>query len=515
MAIFWNCTPDPMPAILLSTLNARYFHSSLGLRYLYANLGELQADTAIREFIITQRPLDITEAVLAEQPRIAGFGVYIWNVVETAQVIALLKQVRPELTVVLGGPEVSHEWEEQPIVALADYLIAGQADLAFARLCRRLLNDDPPPEKIIAAEPPPLDQLAPPYPFYTDEDIAHRLTYVEASRGCPFRCEFCLSALDETVWPFPLEPFLAEMAQLYQRGVRHFKFVDRTFNLNAKVGARILDFFLERLDERLFLHFELIPDHLPEALKDRIVRFRPGALQFEIGVQSFNPAVQTLISRKQDNRKTEENLRWLRQNTHAHLHADLIAGLPGEDLVSFAAGFNQLVALDPHEIQVGILKRLRGAPIARHAATFDLRYNPQPPHNLLCSALLDFATMRRLERFARYWDLIGNSGRFRHTRPLLVGDDPFGRFMTLSDWLFAVTSQTHQFALERLFDLLYRGLIEVLGVAELVARTALATDYRQSGAKSCPAFLRSNPPADHCGKASRTVAPTRQARHRG
>ncbi len=341
------------------------------------------------------------------------------------------------------------------------------------------------------------------------------MIYVEASRGCPFQCEFCLSALDKTAWPFPLEPFLVEMQQLYERGVRHFKFVDRTFNLNAKVGARILDFFLERLDERLFLHFELIPDHLPEALKTRIVQFPPGALQFEIGVQTFNPAVQALISRKQDNRKTEENLRWLRQNTHAHLHADLIAGLPGEDLASFAAGFNRLVALGPHEIQVGILKRLRGAPIIRHTADFDCRYNPQPPYNLLCSALLDFATMRRLERFARYWDLIGNSGRFRHARPLLLGDDPFGRFMWLSDWLFATTGQTHQFALERLFDLLYRGLIEALGVTEPTAREALAADYRDSGAKACPAFLQPNPPADACGKASRTAAAsTRQARHR-
>ena len=503
-----------MPAILLSTLNARYFHASLGLRYLYANLGELRTDTAIREFIITQRPLDIAEALLAEQPRLIGFGVYIWNVVETTQIVTLLKRVRPDLRVVLGGPEVSHEWEEQPIVDMADYLITGQADLAFAQLCRRLLNDDPPTEKIIAAAPPPLDQLALPYPFYTDEDIAHRLIYVEASRGCPFRCEFCLSALDQTAWPFPLELFLAEMERLYQRGIRHFKFVDRTFNLNAKVGARILDFFLERLDERLFLHFELIPDHLPETLKDRIVRFPPGALQFEIGVQTFNPAGQTLISRKQDNRKTGENLRWLRQNTHAHLHVDLIAGLPGEDLASFAAGFNRLMALDPHEIQVGILKRLRGAPIVRHTSAFDLRYNPQPPYNLLCSALLDFATMRRLERFARYWDLIGNSGRFRHTRPLLLGDDPFERFMTFSDWLFTATGQTHQFALERLFDLLYRGLIEALGVAEIAVREVLTADYRDSGAKSCPTFLP-NPPADHCGKASRTVAPTRQARHRG
>ncbi|MBE2295418.1 MAG: cobalamin B12-binding domain-containing protein, partial [Phycisphaerales bacterium] len=226
-----------MPAILLSTLNARYFHASLGLRYLLANLGELQADAAIREFIISQRPLDIAEALLAEQPRLIGFGVYIWNVVETTQVVALLKRVRPELIVVLGGPEVSHEWDRQPIVELADYLITGPGDLAFARLFREISAGNPPTEKLIIADSPPLDRLQLPYRLYNDEDIARRLIYVEASRGCPFKCEFCLSALDKTSWPFPLEPFLAELQTLYQRGVRHFKFVDRTFNLNIKTCA--------------------------------------------------------------------------------------------------------------------------------------------------------------------------------------------------------------------------------------------------------------------------------------
>lgn len=506
-----------MSSILLSTLNARYFHSSLGLRYLLANMGALQADTAIREFIITQRPLDIAEALLAEQPRIVGFGVYIWNVVETTQVVALLKRVRPDLVIVLGGPEVSHEWTEQPIFNLADYLITGPADLAFGRLCERVLVGEPPAEKVTAAEPPPLDRLTPPYRLYTDEDISHRLIYVEASRGCPFKCEFCLSALDKTAWPFPLDAFLNEMQKLYERGVRHFKFVDRTFNLNAKTGARILDFFLERLDEGLFLHFELIPDHLPETLKERIARFPSGALQFEIGVQTFNPTVQAAISRQQDNARTETNLRWLRQHSHAHLHADLIVGLPGEDLAGFAAGFNRLVALDPHEIQVGILKRLRGAPIDRHTGDFGCCYNPHPPYNLLCSALLDFATVRRLERFARYWDLIGNSGRFRHTRPLLLGDDPFGRFTALSDWLFAVTEQTHRFALERLFDLLYGGLTETLGVPPDTAREALAADYQTSGAKGCPQCLRphsANPLSQPSVRTKSAAAPNRQARHR-
>ncbi len=163
---------------------------------------------------------------------------------------------------------------------------------------------------------------------------------------------------------------------------------------------------------------------------------------------------------------------------------------------------------------MGILKRLRGAPISRHTAEFGHRYNPQPPYNLLCSKLLDFATLRRLERFARYWDLIANSGRFHHTRPLLLGDQPFERFMTLSDWLFAATGQTHQFALARLFDWLYHGLTDTLALDEPTAREALTKDYQRSGDKASPHFLRSS--AAHAQPQAKTagaVTLTRQGRH--
>ncbi|MEE4377239.1 MAG: DUF4080 domain-containing protein [Candidatus Competibacteraceae bacterium] len=499
-----------MTSIILTTLNARYFHASLGLRYLLANMGDLRAETCLQEFIITHRPIDIVESLLQQQPRIIGFGVYIWNVAETTQVVALLKQVRPDIVIVLGGPEVSYEYEHQPIVQLADYVITGPADLEFGPLCRQLLQHDRPTRKLITATQPPLSQLALPYQFYNEEDIAHRLIYVEASRGCPFKCEFCLSALDKTAWSFDLDRFLEEMQQLHERGVRHFKFVDRTFNLKIQSTLKILRFFLDRLDEHLFLHFELIPDHLPERLRDAIAQFPSGVLQFEIGIQTFNPGVQKLISRKQDNQKTEDNLHWLRQTTQAHLHTDLIIGLPGEDVASFAEGFNRLVSLDPHEIQVGMLKRLRGAPISRHTDEYGLIFDPYAPYTILCSDLIDFELMQRLNRFARYWDLIGNSGRFHHAKPLLLGDDPFGRFLQFSDWLFATTQQTHQIALDRLFSLVYQGLIETLEVTPTLAREALARDYDLSGIRRIPEFLRPDV-TEHRSKSTHRAL--RQARH--
>jgi radical SAM superfamily enzyme YgiQ (UPF0313 family) len=498
-----------MAAILLATLNARYSHAALGLRCLMANLGELQEQAEIREYTVKRPAIEIVEDLLRARPRIVGLGVYIWNVTETTRVIALLKAAAPEILVVLGGPEVSHETAGQEIVRLADYVITGAGEASFAGLCRRLLTGDRPPGRIIQGEAVPLSQLALPYGFYSNEDIAHRVLYVEASRGCPFKCEFCLSALDKSAKPFELERFLTEMQALYERGARQFKFVDRTFNLNAKVGARILEFFLARLDERLFLHFEVIPDHLPEALKALIVRFPPGRLQFEVGVQTFNPETQALISRKQDNDLTEANLRWLRQHSQAHIHADLIIGLPGEDMESFGRGFDRLCALKPHEIQVGILKRLRGAPIVRHTAAFGMRYNPLPPYDILANDRIDFNTLRRLSRFARYWDILANSGRFPHALPMLLDKAPFARFLAFSDWLYDRTGVTGELALERLFQLLHAGLTELFGVESGKARTALEADFARTGNLGTPRFLR---PGSVIGESA--VHGRRQERHR-
>ena len=423
--------------IILSTLNARYTHASLGLRYLQANMGELQDQTEIMEFVIGGKTTEFAERLLAKNPTIIGFGVYIWNVEETARLVALLKRVAPHIKIILGGPEVSYETAEQAIVKDADYVITGWGEITLPDLCRQILNGPQPLMKIHVGVQAKLDDLQLPYSLYTDEDIKNRTLYVEASRGCPFKCEFCLSALDKTAWPFELERFLAEMETLYQRGARLFKFVDRTFNLNIKTSLRIMQFFLDKIaahpDDPVFAHFEVVPDHLPEALKDGIKAFPAGSLQFEIGIQSFNPEVQTLVSRKQNNEKAAENIRWLVEHSHAHMHVDLIAGLPGETVESFGVGFDQLYALKPHEIQFGILKRLRGTPIIRHTDEFAMKYDPFPPYTILANRDIDFTTMQRLVRFARYWDLVANSGRFANTLPVLLGESPFSNFMAFAD----------------------------------------------------------------------------------
>ncbi|MGK5048593.1 DUF4080 domain-containing protein [Janthinobacterium sp. GB4P2] len=501
--------------ILLSTLNARYTHASLGLRYLLANMGPLQAQTRLQEFVIGTKTTELVERILTNKPRIIGFGVYIWNVEETTKLVAMLKRVAPEVIIVLGGPEVSHEAGEQEIVKLADYLITGWGDVTFPKLCGEILNGPKPLMKIHAGVQAPLAELQLPYSLYTDDDIRHRTIYVEASRGCPFKCEFCLSALDKTAWPFALENFLAEMESLHARGARLFKFVDRTFNLNIKTSLKIMQFFLDKIeanpDDPIYAHFELVPDHLPDVLKEGISKFPPGALQFEIGIQSFNPDVQSLVSRKQDNQKAADNIRWLCEESNAHLHVDLIAGLPGEDEASFAAGFNKLVALKPHEIQFGILKRLRGTPIIRHTENYGMVFDPHPPYTILANKHLDFMSMQRLVRFARYWDLVANSGRFANTVQWMLGDTPFENFMDFSNWLYAHTDATHRIAMERLAKLVAQWL-QTRGMSAVEAHALLASDYAggaQAAAQSKPGEVSTS-----SAKVRPDVAlPQRQARH--
>jgi radical SAM superfamily enzyme YgiQ (UPF0313 family) len=503
-----------MPDIVLATLNAKYIHASFGLRYLMANLGELRDRACMLEFVINQQPLEIVEALLAREPRIVGFGVYIWNVEQTTEVVALLKRIRPELIIILGGPEVSYETEGQPIVALADHVITGEADLKFAEVCRELLDfaaegqrsregrdlDSesgsetlrPPPlcpsaanpnvPKVIAAELPPLAQLASPYELYTDEDLKNRVIYVEASRGCPFTCEFCLSSLDIPVRAFPTEAFLASMQRLLDRGATQFKFVDRTFNLHLPTSTAILQFFLDRWREGLFLHFEMVPDRLPEQLRGLIRQFPAGAVQFEVGIQTFDDATSKNISRRQNLDRLADNFRFLREETGVHIHADLIVGLPGEDIESFGRGFDRLVRLGPQEIQIGILKRLRGTPIVRHDDEYRMIYAPNPPYEILSTREIPFEEMQRMRRFARYWDIVANSGHFTGTLKLMWqnAESPFAEFLRFSDWLHAKLGRTHQIALHVTAQALFDFLVNESALDRDLVATTLETDWHRT-----------------------------------
>jgi len=275
--------------IVLTTLNARYTHTSLALRYLYANLGALKDDAVVCEFVINEDMQRVAESILAYSPLVVGIGAYIWNALDVKELISIIKKVSPQTIVVLGGPEASYTPHRVDFSA-ADYVISGEGEEAFAALCEKTLAGERPREKLIKAAPADLSKIVSPYRYYTDEDLTHRYLYVESSRGCPFECEFCLSSLDKRVRYFDDEALLGELQALWVRGARTFKFVDRTFNLNIAKASKLLDFFAAK-EPPFSVHFEVIPEVFPPALKEKIAAFAPHTLQLEIGIQTLNQIV--------------------------------------------------------------------------------------------------------------------------------------------------------------------------------------------------------------------------------
>lgn len=511
--------------ILLVTLNSSYPHSSFGLRYLMANLGELKSRAAIMEFTIQRDPRDIAETILRQQPKIVGLGVYIWNAEESLELVSLLKRISPETLVVLGGPEVSHESETQKICQVADFTIKGEADFLFREFCENyFLKGLLPDKKIIAGALPDINAIQSPYDLYTDEDIQNRVLYVEVSRGCPYRCEYCLSSLDKSVRSFNNEQFLADMEKLLARGARQFKFIDRTFNLSPTTCLQILQFFLDRIHLGLFLHFEMVPDRLPIEIRELIKKFPAASLQFEIGIQTWNPEVAKLVSRRNDLAKVKDNFHFLAQETGVHTHADLIVGLPGENLESFAKGFDTLAALRPNEIQVGILKRLKGAPIARHDKEWQMVYSDHPPFQILRTKDMDFLTLQTMNRFAKYWDLYANSGSFKKFIEFLrlrAQQRPdasfFWEFFAFNEFLTKRYSQSYGISQLSLFESAYVYLSDELRYPQETAKALILDDYFATGKLDLPRFLKSLKKTKSISSgdegAERSAIPKRQQRH--
>lgn len=501
-----------MSSILLTTLNARYAHSALGLRYLYANLRELQSDAIILEFTINDQIQSIAERLLEHSPHIIGIGVYIWNALETAQLIEILKKVSPQTFIVLGGPEAGH-LPHRVDFSRADTIISGEGEVAFYELCRDILSS-PSCENLprfIRAPLPDLKIVALPYGAYSDDDIAHRYLYVEASRGCPFECEFCLSSIDEKVRNFPMDPLIEEFEILWRRGARSFKFIDRTFNLNMTFATRILDFFLSK-EPPYFAHFEVIPDHFPEVLKSRISLFPPGSLQLEIGIQTLDPLIAKGINRPLRREKIIENLTFLETCTSAHLHLDLIVGLPGETLEGFGRNLDTLVSLSRSEIQIGILKNLSGTTLSRHDALYGMVYSDTPPYDILRNDRLSFATIQKMKRFARFWDMFYNSGNFDESVRLTgKGGSTFEGFYAFSEWIYEQTLSTWKIALDRQTRLLYEYLAPSVDHEKI--ESALLSDIAKTPGRTLPPYLRQKEKrmSDH-PTADSSVIPKRQSR---
>lgn len=486
--------------IVLVTCNARHSHTALGLRCILANLGQFRARASMLEVALDVPAARIAARVADLLPRIVGLSVHIWNARQMQALAEDLRRRLPDVVLVAGGPELFYEAETHPISAGVDYVLSGEGEVWFRDLCAAVLGGTRVEGKFHQVGRLDLAAVRRPDGEYgVDQDLGRRLVYVETSRGCPFGCEYCLSARDRVVRRYPLESVFAGIDGLLARGARVLKFVDRTFNQDMDHAVAVLEFVKARaLPGRVF-HFEMVPDRFPPELRTALRGFPAGALRIEVGIQSFDPEVNERVGRRWEPAVAEDALAFLRSETGAVVHADLIAGLPGETLAGFAAGFDRLLALGPDEMQLGLLKLLRGTPLIRHVEPWHMRFSPDPPYVLMDSSHLPAADIGRVTRLGYLWERLYNRHRFRTSLPLLWagGGGACSAVLDWSDWLLAREGRGYGFALDHLAERLFEYLVQERRGEPRRAASAIWADYRVTG-QGPPRALR-----PHLGEASR------------
>lgn len=416
--------------VVLSTLNSKFIHSSLALRYLKA-YGEAHGQAYdIVEYTINMPVLHILSDITEHDIDVLGFACYIWNIEMTLHVVDMVKAVRPDIKIVLGGPEVSFTADELlercPNI---DYIVQGEGEEAFHALVTALQlgNDGLDPVipgvrgrrdgsilgSLEAVEVSDLSSIPFPYTEEDMEDLEHKIIYYESSRGCPFSCQYCLSGNKNTVRFFPQERTLEELQWFIDHGVKQVKFVDRTFNC-APHHHRPLMEFMRDSDTDMNFHLEMEPELMTEWETNILCETPPGRIQIEVGVQSTHKKTLDAINRYNDWPYIQKSIRPIIQAGHTHVHMDLIVGLPHEDFNRFGQSFNDLFSLQPHALQIGFLKLLKGSGV-RQMREYKYVADPLAPYEVLSTHVLPYDDVRFLKYFEDVFERFYNSERFRTT----------------------------------------------------------------------------------------------------
>ncbi|WP_018131069.1 B12-binding domain-containing radical SAM protein [Effusibacillus pohliae] len=437
--------------ILLTTLNAKYVHSSLALRYLRSYAEPHFPGIRLVEYTINDLAEKIAADIYKRQPDVVGFSCYIWNITETIAVIKRLKKVLPDVKIILGGPEVSYEtrlfMEQHPYI---DYVVAGEGEQTFLELLQALAAGrgaegipgvvyrdgdmiwENPPRPLLSN----LNVIPSPYQDRLEE-LENRIVYFECSRGCPFKCQYCLSSIEDGVRYFHLERVKRDLKRLIDAGVRQIKFVDRTFNIHKRYALEIFQFLIDNRRDTTF-HFEITADILKPDVVDFLNEHAPkGLFQFEIGVQSTNDLTNELVQRRQNFEKLANTVRKIKQGGKIHQHLDLIAGLPEEDYASFRKTFNDVYALQPDELQLGFLKMLKGVGVKIRAAEHGYVWNDEPPYEILYNNVLSYDDILRLKGVEDILERYSNSHKFDVSLPYIIAQEfatPFDFFQDFADY---------------------------------------------------------------------------------
>ena len=467
--------------VLLTAVNAKYIHTSLSVRSLYHYAKADNVEFA--EFTINERAADVLTEIYNRRCGAVLFSCYIWNIEFILEVAESLKKVSPDTQIIMGGPEVSFDsvyyMEKYPFI---DAVICGEGEETFKEWLIKGCNIDGMTFRkngeIIKNRDRALIKDITEIPFpYDEADIEknrNKLIYYESSRGCPFKCSYCLSSTTHSVRFRDIDTVKRELLFFINHKVRIVKFVDRTFNADRKRTCELFEFLIENVGSTAF-HFEIAADLVSDEMAELLKRAPAGLFQFEIGVQSTNDRVIKAIDRKTDFEKIKQTVRVLKEESKVHAHLDLIAGLPYEDISSFRCSFDEVFALKPDVLQLGFLKLLRGTKIRSEEEKFHYRYTQKPPYEILCNDFMSFDDILLLKGIEDVFERYYNSGAFSHAIDYLLRwyTSPFDFFKSL--WLFYDGKGYSREGQSR--NSLYGILCEFEGGHDEVFRDYLKLDY--------------------------------------
>ncbi len=439
--------------ILLVAINAKYIHSNPAVFSLKACAGEYGPLVDIVEFTINQQPAYILQEIYKKAPDVIAFSCYIWNYRLIDSIIFDLHKVLPDADIWAGGPEITYDAEETIRKWQLRGVMTGPGESVFRRLAAAYAANasEELPEVLDGNREHRLSLDEIPFWYEAVKEQEHRIIYYESSRGCPFSCSYCLSSIDKTMDFRSVERVCRELDFFLEKKVPQVKFVDRTFNCRKEHALPILKHILEHDNGVTNFHFEMAADLLDEDYLTVLESMRPGAVQLEIGVQSTNERTIREISRKMDFGKAAAAVTRILKKDNIHVHLDLIAGLPYEDMDSFKRSFNDVYALYPHQLQLGFLKVLKGSAIELHAQEYGLQYSALPPYEVLFTKWLSYEAVCHLKQIEEVLEIYHNSGQFRRSLQYLCGyfETPFDMYEYIAAWyekhgLFGIRSSRVQ-----------------------------------------------------------------------
>ncbi|MGU9074333.1 B12-binding domain-containing radical SAM protein [Clostridium perfringens] len=430
--------------ILLTAINSKYIHSNLAVRYLKAFTKDLDFQGDIKEFSINDRVENILEGIIEEKPDVVAFSCYIWNMEFVNRLAELIKLVDPNIEILYGGPEVSYEGKEFLENHEGEYVIVGEGEKTFREFVLYKLGEGKIEDikglnykrdgKVFEnPKRPEMDMNELVFPYTYEEDINNKIVYYEASRGCPFKCKYCLSPVMHGVRFLDVERVKKELKYFMERGLKLVKFVDRTFNCNREYTVELLKYLSEQDTETRF-HFEVAADLLTEEQIEILNNAPKGRFQLEVGVQTTNNEVLHNINRYITYENIKEKVLKVAAGKNVMQHLDLIAGLPGEDLESFKKSFNDVHAIRPDEIQLGFLKLLKGSSMREEAEKWGIVYSPYAPYEIIRSKDISYEELLLLKKVEAMVDKYYNSCKFNNVIKFFLNiyEKPFDFYYDLA-----------------------------------------------------------------------------------